>query len=123
MRRRRFPLGEAAFATRRVSSRIAKSSWGWSDTGGTRGQGLSGGSPGPFSVDISRSNHSGHGYGGDERGASLETKGANQGLLDDAAEENLQQSACISSLISGSSASRPILRTRAPWRFPAERTS
>src|SRR4051794_24104065 len=43
MRRQRVPLGKAAWATRRVSSGIAKSGWGWSDTGGTRGQGPSGG--------------------------------------------------------------------------------
>src|SRR4051794_34478751 len=43
MRRQRVPLGKAAWATRRVSSGIAKAGWGWSDTGGTRGQGQSGG--------------------------------------------------------------------------------
>ena len=43
MRRQMVPLGKAAWATRRVSSGMAKSGWGWSDTGGTRGQGQSGG--------------------------------------------------------------------------------
>src|SRR5512135_2838751 len=43
MRRPRVPLGKAAWATRRVSSGIAESNWGWSDIGGTRTQGQSDG--------------------------------------------------------------------------------